>query len=243
MRAVGFSTGAVALGDFDRALQLIDNLNAEAVELSALRISELSTLISALGRLRLEKYKHVSLHSPSAFTEAEEHGVIQQLRIAAAKGYCVVVHPDAMHNVTAWRVLGDRLCIENMDKRKPVGRTSVELRHFFDLLPEASMCFDIAHARQVDSSMTEAYRLLREYGSRVRQVHVSEVSTSSRHERMSPSAADDYAQVLRLIPDGAVFIIEAQVPAKELRNELQAVQRLLAREADLLASTFAIGAT
>ena len=55
-----------------------------------------------------------------------------------------------------WRQLGDRVLVENMDKRKPVGRTVEELDLIFEQLPAAGMCFDIAHARQVDSSMTEA---------------------------------------------------------------------------------------
>ena len=227
MWPVGFSTGAVALGDFDLAIHLLAGLRVEAIELSALRLAELPSLIAALDRLDLRTFSHVSLHAPSSFSAAEEPSVIEQLKVAADRGHFVVNHPDAMHELTSWRILADRLCIENMDKRKPVGRTADELRPFFDALPSANLCFDIAHSRQVDSSMTEAYRLLRKFGERVRQVHVSEVNTSSRHSRMSPSAAADYAQVLDLIPSDAAFIIEAQVPVDDLGQELASVQRLL----------------
>lgn len=228
MWTIGYSTGAVSLHDFDRALQLIAALDVQAVELSALRLSELRPLLTALDRLDLQAFSRVSLHAPSKFSVEEEARVIAQLTTAADRGYYIVVHPDAMHDVAAWRVLADRLCIENMDKRKPVGRTAQELQKFFDVLPLASMCFDIAHSRQVDSSMTEAYRLLRAFGNRVRQVHISELSTCSRHARMSPSAAADYAQVLGLIPADAAFIIEAQIPEADLTGELASVQQLLA---------------
>lgn len=227
MWTIGFSTGAIALHDFDSALHLLTRLDVHAVELSALRIGELAPLIAALDRLDLRQFSHVSLHAPSAFTLLEEASVVSQLTIAVERGHHVVVHPDTMHDIRAWRVLGERLCIENMDKRKPTGRTADELRRYFDVLPSASLCFDIAHSRQVDGSMTEAYRLLREFGTRVRQVHISEVSTASRHVRMSPSAANDYAQVLGLIPTDASFIIEAQLPAAEMPRELASVKQLL----------------
>lgn len=227
MRHVGFSTGAVALGDFDRALQAMARLRVGAVELSALRLSELPELVSALDRLDLTRFAYVSVHAPSAFSARDEPGVIERLIKVAERGYYVVAHPDAMYNLASWEVLEDRLCIENMDKRKTVGRTSEELRRYLDVLPSALLCFDIAHSRQVDSSMTEAYRLLREFGSRVRQVHLSEVSTASHHHRMSPSAAADFAQVLGLVPPDAAFIIEAQLLESDLEQELASVQRLL----------------
>ena len=41
MSLFGFSTGALALGDFRRALELLQGVDADAVELSALREKEL----------------------------------------------------------------------------------------------------------------------------------------------------------------------------------------------------------
>jgi hypothetical protein len=228
MSSTGFSTGAIAQSDFATALRLLEPLDAEAVELSALRLAELEPLVDALNAIDLRRYEHVALHAPSSFLPEEEHQVITLLKRVADRGYLVVVHPDVMHELPAWRVLGDRLCIENMDKRKSTGRTVAELRLYFDQLPEASFCFDIAHARQVDASMMVAFRLLREFGARIRQVHISEVDTGSRHARMSPSAADDYAQVLRHVPPQAAFIIEAQVPSDQLAVELAAVRQLRA---------------
>lgn len=228
MWPIGFSTGAVARENFAEALRVLHPLQTDAIELSALRIAELAPLVAALDLLELRPFSHVSLHAPSAWRPEDERHVIALLERVAARGYLVIVHPDAMCKLPEWRVLGDRLCLENMDKRKLTGRTASELRWFFEQLPEASFCFDVAHARQVDGSMTEAYRLLREFGTRVRQVHISEVTTASRHARMSPSAAKDYAQVLGRVPADAAFIIEAQLPTAELSREMDAVRRLLA---------------
>ena len=45
MRRIGFSTGAIARGDFRTALTRMQEHEIEAVELSALRIDELAPLI------------------------------------------------------------------------------------------------------------------------------------------------------------------------------------------------------
>ena len=100
----------------------------------------------------------------------------------------MVVHPDVIFEPERRRALGSRLLIENMDKRKAVGRTVEELKPFFAQLPEAGFCFDIGHARQVDPSMTEASLLLRAFAGRLREVHMSEVNTASRHDPISLNA-------------------------------------------------------
>jgi len=104
-----------------------------------------------------------------------------------------------------WREFGDLLCVENMDKRKPIGRTARELDRIFTQLPGASLCFDIGHARQCDPTMTEAYLILREFGSKLRQIHVSEVNTASKHDPLSYASIMAFQDVAHLIPDLTMF--------------------------------------
>ncbi len=101
---------------------------------------------------------------------------VGELRPLSGLGFHILVHPDTLFNPGRWRELGDHLLIENMDKRKPIGRTVDELAGFFEDLPQAGFCFDIGHARQVDPSMTEAALLLHAFGSRLAEVHMSEVT-------------------------------------------------------------------
>jgi sugar phosphate isomerase/epimerase len=109
-------------------------------------------------------------------------------------------------------MLGNLLCIENMDKRKPVGRTVRELELLFQEFPQASFCFDIGHARQVDTSMVEAYLMLKHFRSRLRQVHISEVNTQSKHDRLSFVSIVGFQEVTHLIPSSTPAIIESVVP-------------------------------
>jgi hypothetical protein len=59
MRSIGFSTGALALGDFRRGLTLLAGRGVRAVELSALREAELPGLMAALDELDLRDGCHV----------------------------------------------------------------------------------------------------------------------------------------------------------------------------------------
>ena len=164
---IGFSTGALAYGDFRRGLELCREAGLPAVELSALRRHELPVLVEALGDLDLHAFEHVSLHAPSGLTPDDEPQTIDLLARVVEHGLSIVVHPDAMHDLLAWRAIEQSLLIENMDKRKPVGRTAEELAVFLDALPGAGVCLDLGHARQVDPSMTVAYGILDRYGDRI----------------------------------------------------------------------------
>ncbi|GLQ37728.1 hypothetical protein GCM10007908_13480 [Rhizobium albus] len=227
MNVIGFSTGAIALDDFATALELLAPTRANAVELSALRATELPALLAALP-LRLSelqrRYQYISFHAPTDFTD--EHGLVLQLKVIADMGLNIVVHPDTMHDVAAWNALGARLCIENMDSRKPTGRTAAELASYFDQLPDARLCFDVAHARQVDSSMTEAVRILRRYAGRLAQVHISEVNSKGRHFTMSFAAKlayEPFASQMSQIP----VIIESMVKQDQIVSEILATEKIL----------------
>jgi hypothetical protein len=226
-RAIGFSTGALAFGDFRRALDMLRPYPVSAVELSALRQPELEPLRAAVAELDLSQYSYVAVHAPSQIEPATEPHVVKCLLEFAAKGWPIVIHPDAIHDYSLWRPFGGSLCVENMDKRKPVARTVDELEAVFYELPDAGFCLDLGHARQVDASMTEAYRMAKTYAAKIRQVHVSEVNTRSKHDRLSDAAVFAFRRVAEYIPEGAPLIVEAIIGASEIERELRRVEEAL----------------
>lgn len=211
MRRIGFSTGALARGNFRLALELAKEHHLNAIELSALRVEELEPLVRAIPSLDLSTFNFVSVHAPSRFPEEDEARVLDQISPLASQGFPIVVHPDVIYNPHAWRVLGRSLLIENMDKRKPVGRTVKELEPFFSELPESQFCFDIGHARQVDPSMMEATQLLDAFGPRLAEVHISEVNTASRHDPISLNAVYAFSLVACSIPQSVPLILESLI--------------------------------
>lgn len=211
MRRIGFSTGAIAKGDYLRALDTLRGHRVDAVELSALRVNELEPLCQAIPTLELSTFSFISIHAPSKFTPDEEPWVIEQLSSIGRFGFPIVVHPDTLFTPQAWARFGDRLLIENMDKRKPVGRTVAELESFFTLLPAAGFCFDVGHARQVDPSMTQAALLLRAFEARLGEVHMSEVNTASRHDPISGNAVLAFRPIANWINPDVPIILESLI--------------------------------
>lgn len=211
MRRIGFSTGAIARGDFRSALAVLAQHSVSVVELSALRVDELDPLVKALPTLDLSQFDFISIHAPSRFAPGHERSVLNRLHAWARQGYPIVVHPDVIYNARDWAALGDRLLLENMDKRKPIGRTVDELRDLFTTLPEAGFCFDIGHARQIDPSMTEATLLLDEFGGRLKEVHMSEVNTASRHDPISTNAVTAFSSVMSRVPEQVPIVLETLI--------------------------------
>jgi hypothetical protein len=221
MKYIGFSTGALARGDFRRALQMLAKKNVNAVELSALRQEELAPLVEQLDELDLSRFRYVSFHAPSVIEPSYESTALQLLAQVSARNWPIIVHPDAMHTPLKWASLGECLCIENMDKRKPIGQTAKDLAKVLDLFPDASLCFDIGHARQVDPTMSEAWSILQSFRYRIKQLHVSEVNTQSKHDPISLESVLAFQKVSHLLPTDAPIILESRVEESEIEEEIQ----------------------
>jgi hypothetical protein len=242
MSRIGFSTGALARGQIEHGVDMARQLRLKVIELSALRLRELNDLIDFVKTQDLSDFQYVALHAPTDFRAVDERRVAEALGgIARERQWPVIVHPDSVHQFDHWVALGPWLYVENMDKRKPIGRTVEELDQALAIAPEASVCFDIAHARQVDSSMTEAYRILKHFGSRIRHMHISEVSSDSKHRTISDSAFRAFSEVSHNLPVDIPVIVESIVAdsptaLEDARFEIERVSDFLSRSARLRAA-------
>jgi hypothetical protein len=226
MRPLGFSTGALAKGDFHTGLEMQRCFGLDAVELSALRIDELPFLMRALSSLDLVGFRHVSLHTPSKLVGVDEASLVASLN-DVPMSWPIIVHPDLIEVPSRWRFFGRRLCLENMDQRKRVGRTVPEMESLFEQLPEAAFCFDIGHARQVDPTMGIAIGMLQRFRRRLRQIHMSEVDPVGRHIPISFAALSAFQLVAGLIPEDCPVILESMVPADRIQHEIETAARAL----------------
>lgn len=229
MRSIGFSTGALAYGDFEEGLRLLRRTKATAVELSALRQNELLPLVRAIDGLDLQQFRHISVHVPSSIAPDFEGTLLEKLH-ALPPNWPLVTHPDVISKWNDWAALGPRLCIENMDKRKPIGRTAQDVREIFNRLPEATFCLDIGHAHQVDPTMGEAVLLLEEFGGRLRQLHISEVNSESKHDPISVESASAFSVVAHLIEERIPVIVESRLAilsTAAIQAEMSAIEHVL----------------
>ena len=218
---IGFSTGSLALGDFQSAIRMLANSSANVIELSALREREFDDLLHCIENLNLKQYKYISFHAPSKLEIYSEERIVRNLKKVIDYGWPIVVHPDIIKDFKLWRTLGSFLCIENMDKRKPIGRTTSDLEAIFMYLPEASFCFDLAHVRQVDPTMTEASTMLKRVGHKLKQLHVSDVNTRSIHEPLNLEAIFAFRKVSYMIDKDIPIILESTIQKEKIEFEMQ----------------------
>jgi len=234
MELIGFSTGSIAYSNYKKALNDLshhfDLINS--VELSALREEELEPLVNDLDDLDLSNYKYISFHAPSKLDKLSEKQTIELLKIIADKKFNIILHPDVIKDFSLWEQFEDLLLIENMDKRKPIGRTLEELEIIFSKLPKANLCFDIAHSRQVDPTMYESRKILNLFLYKLKQIHISEVNSMSKHVTMSIETILAFRKVADLIPSDIPTIIESPADESEIDLEINNVFRAL-RKKDL----------
>ena len=182
--------------------------------------------MESIEGLDLCDFSHVSLHAPSSLKTMTEQDLVSILS-KVPPDWPVIVHPDVVTDPGQWRFFGRRLCLENMDQRKPTGRTVPEMRAVFESLPDASFCFDIGHARQIDPTMGMAIGLLERFRERLRQVHISEVDPFGKHIPIGFAALLGFQKVAKLIPEDCPVIIESMISASEIERELQSVRKAL----------------
>ena len=211
MRLIGFSTGAIAKGDFGKALKALAPFGLPVVELSALRLNELPRLAKMADHLDLAPYQHVSVHAPSRFEPEDEQTIVTLLEGLVLRGWPIVVHPDVIFTDALWLSFGDDLILENSDRRKSVGRTAAEMERLFVRFPDARFCFDVGHARQVDPTMNEAHLLLQQERPRLCQIHISEVNFFSRHDPLSSATVEATRKIANLIPEDVPIVLETLI--------------------------------
>jgi sugar phosphate isomerase/epimerase len=241
-RLIGFSTGAIGDHDVDRGVSAIKTAGLKAVELSALRdyaFDAFIEMLSGWGICRTYGFDYVSVHAPSRFTPEREREIVEKLDLNVTfrsqldsstthSPWPIVLHPDAIHNLELWRRFGPSLLLENLGSSKASSRTADEMTAWFDKLPEAGWCFDIAHSHQVDPTGGETLRLLQVHGCRLREVHISRVEEpKGQHFTLDEQMIEFCQRYAHLIPDTCPIIIESPIEADQITQELQQAQTAL----------------
>jgi hypothetical protein len=75
--------------------------------------------------------------------------------------------------------------------------------------------------------MIEAYKMLKKFGPRLRQIHVSEVNSRNKHDRLSFVSILDFQEVAHMIPPDIPVIIESIVSGDQIAAEIGRVRKAL----------------
>jgi hypothetical protein len=207
---VGPSTGYMvgARGDWPRLVAAAETCSLDVVELSALSARELPSLLRFLADAADLPFGHVSVHGPSKGWEGTPAALATALGAIPAYVDGIVMHPETIGDVQVFADLGGRLRLENMDTRKDDARTVAELARYFEALPAARFCFDVAHAQLHDASMGLAHELLDAFGDRLAEVHVSSIQADGEHVPLRAADAEAFLPVLARCA-GVPWVLEA----------------------------------
>jgi hypothetical protein len=208
---IGASTGFLveARGDWSALADAAAALSPFTAELAALSEAELPGLLAYLAGLDGSlPFHYLSVHAPSKGLRMAEAKLVDALVRLPAYVDAIVVHPDVIDDPAEYRRLGARLVLENMDTRKARGRDADELAPYFAELPEAGLCLDVAHARDVDPSMRGAQELLDRFAGRLRHLHVSSIDHAGHHVPLRAGDEEAFRPILRRCRD-VPWILEA----------------------------------
>jgi hypothetical protein len=209
---VGPSTGYMvgARGDWPRLVAAAESCSLDVVELSALSAEELPGLLRFLSEAGTLPFGHVSVHGPSKGWDGTPAALATALAAIPAFVDGIVLHPETLGDVRPFADLGARLRLENMDTRKRDARTVAELARYFETLPEARFCFDVAHAQLHDPSLGLAHELLDAFSDRLAEVHVSSIEPGGEHMPLRAADAEAFLPVLERCA-GVPWVLEAPV--------------------------------
>lgn len=221
IRLLGFSTGSLSPGNARQALSMLTHHATSAIELSALRANELDEVLEVATTSNWSPFHYVSFHAPSKFNGITEAEVLRKLKPIVDRRWPIIVHPDVITDWEAWNNLGSFVTIENMDGRKPAGRTVAELEPIFARLPQAKFCFDIGHAAQIDPTMTLARELLAAFGDRLMEVHLSVVDDAFNHQPLTAKSMQDFVPALKRLVGSPAIILETPVNETTLAEQLR----------------------
>jgi hypothetical protein len=85
--------------------------------------------------------------------------------------------------------------------------------------------------------MVEAYRILDQYGHRLKQVHISEVNTASHHDPISRYAILAFQKVAGLIPASVPIILETLIDSgqSDVKTEIRNAKMALTEVPEIVA--------
>ena len=211
MHIIGWSTGALLpIGDkanFPLAVETLITTPFTCIEFGVLREWELPIFLKHLPSLDISEFERVSFHT-CKLKKLTDKELFEQIEPVIELGWSIVSHPEMITDYTLWGKLGDQLHVENMDNREGTfGKNIEEMEQMFDKLPDASMCFDIGHARQVDPTMELARDLCVKFEEKVKEIHLSKINPFTYgHNPIDDSTLEAFSKVTDILPSCPIIL-------------------------------------
>ena len=207
---IGCSTGYMdeLRDDWAGLVEAAAQTSGFAIELSALSEDELEGLVAYLRARRRCR------SGSSACTARRRTGACPTTSSSRCSSGCPRACRRSSCTRTRWSTSSPTgasaagCASRTWTRASPSGQTAAELQRYFDALPEARFCFDIAHAKAVDPSLEVARELLSRFSLRLSHVHLSSLDAEQHHVPLTDEDQEAFAPVLKRCSD-VPWILEA----------------------------------
>ena len=225
MHPIGYNTGALCKGDWQLALDLLKDKPFSVIEIGLLKGHDFFRFVEEESHaIDLSMYDHISIHAPKLKEVGirTEKDLVRCLKLLPGE-WNITHHPDSIKDFSLWEEFGCRLRLENMDARKRTGKTVEELRGIFKKLPDACMCFDIAHAEHIDGTMELGREMCIEFADKIKQIHLSRCLANSKHTTINTEILRSFSKVAAYFPYGCPIVLECN-PLTSISHEIEFMQ-------------------
>lgn len=218
---VGFSTGALYEWGlpFNERIKFFHDLGVDSIELAYLFGFEGSRLNEESLDL-LSSFDYVSIHAPVAYPPKKlvdyggDEGYEQILKelnslIDVTGAKLVGFHPNTISDFSVFEGMHCDVAIENMDG-KFYGSKIEDLDEIFSKT-NYWLLYDVLHAFVIDSSLELGRKIIKSFGNRIKEVHVSGGTPRYRH---TPLVTTEQKEgIIKNVKGLKVpFIIESAIP-------------------------------
>jgi len=228
---LGFTTGELKPISIESKIEKYKELGCRAIELGLVDvgINERWLAVKKITPKQLEGFDHVSVHAPGgSFVYKKDKttfAILDKLQILYDKFQFrhAIIHPDRVEDWSVFDKYSFSIATENMDSRKPIGKSVNSLKKIFDKV-DCKLVLDINHSYVNDKSLALVGEFYNAFKDRITEIHLSGYETL--HD---PLFKTKQIEIIKAIPDKNLpIIIESmQSSLDDIESEYNYIRNVL----------------
>lgn len=179
--SLGYSTGVFFAYNIPllQKVELIYKTQSDAIELGFTKKERLKGSFDTKLYHLVKKFKYRSIHAPVIdirYPSKDSKWIIEKVLTLAENinANTVLFHPDLIDDFV-WlnKQFGNLLAFENMDRRKPYGKSVKDMKEVFNKSPKAKWVFDVNHLYTINKTMSKTTVYYESLKDRLCHYHLS----------------------------------------------------------------------
>lgn len=218
-----------------RLLKYVKKLDVDGVEITFGRKEEVYSFKPSTSDIKfLKGLKYVSIHAPFRLirnmeSEEEVEDILRSIEslYKKVKAKNVIMHPFDIPEPEILMKFKFNVITENMPKIMKKNHKLITLEDVFRKYPKIGLCLDVAHAYR--KSMKETNEIVRKFGNKIRQIHLSGTYRGKDHLSLKCVTKDFFKSIEPIKSLRVPLIIEEGFDKRNLKlleDEIKLVRQL-----------------